>query len=208
MKLRTSTYAFVIVFIAMLGCGAQHDGTEAEMKRPGDLLPGEMPFSRVPLQATVVTLIRGHREDPIPGKLGSMNWTLLGGVENPVPDRPWSQVVTAPRNGATALLFETYAAPVWVIVNIFVALDPETGLPIDPARGESIRFGEVYLECHPYSENCLEAEGDSWKWDGMPEKMFEQEYVTVGAHWLMQSDSSGREDGLLTASYQYHFVNE
>ncbi len=170
--------------------------------------PGETPFSRAPLRPPAVSLIRGQGEDPVPGKLGSMDWTLLGGVKNPVPDRPWSQAVTAPRNGATTLLFETYAAPVWVIVNIFVALDPETGLPIDPSTGESIRFGEVYLECHPYSDECMEAEGDSWKWDGMPEEMLEHEYVTVGAQWLMQSDSSGRDDGLLTASYQFHFVNE
>ena len=137
-----------------------------------------------------------------------MNWTVLGGVKVPVPDKPWSGVVATPRHGATTLLFETDVAPVRVYLQVFVALDAETGLPFDPETGETVRFGKIYIDCSTYSEPCLEADGDFWKWEAFPEEMFEHEYVTVGAQWLLQGDSSGRKSGTVRGGWQFHFVNE
>ncbi len=69
------------------------------MSRLGDLRPGEMPFSRAPLRPPAISLIRSNGEDPVPGVLTSMDWTLLGGTTISVPDKPWSGTVPTPETG-------------------------------------------------------------------------------------------------------------
>ena len=50
-------------------------------------------------------------------------------------------------------------SPVRVYLQVFVALNPETGLPIDPETGEEVRFGKLYIDCFTYTDTCLEPEG-------------------------------------------------
>ena len=91
---------------------------------------------------------------------------------------------------------------------MFVALSDETGSPVDPETGDPTLFGPIYLECVPDADGCMERNGETVRWDVLPKDMYEEEFVTVWAQWLLIPENQDERPGTVSATWVFHFINE
>lgn len=180
-----------------------HSGELAEERSSRDF------FVEAPARPPEVILITNNSEEPVSGTLTVVDWDYLGGekvIEEP--SKPWESIDPFARTNETIIQFDTHVPPGRASMDLFVALDPETGLPIDPDSGEPSPFGPVYLECAPYSEACMATDGNKVTWPVLPELIRPYEYVSIWAEWFITPIDETIQPGTVSASWLFHFVNK
>ena len=197
---------FKLYLIAVIGCGSQLKLDSNEPVQEGS---GRDFFVEAPARPPEVTLITNNSQEPVLGTLTIVDWDYLGGekiIEEP--RKPWESIDPFARTNETIIRFDTHVPPGRASMDLFVALDPDSGLPIDPDSGEPSPFGPAYLECAPYSEVCMATDGDTVTWSALPERVRPYEYVSIWAEWFIAPIDETIQPGTVSASWLFHFVNK
>ena len=97
----------------------------------------------------------------------------------------------------------------FVSFQLFLDVEQNSQLPINPLTGELTDVGEIYRECRTNHDTCIDFDDTSARWSAaLPESMFKQEYITVYAEWIVSPSSIDDLLGSVSASWLFHFVNE
>lgn len=194
-----------MIGLSLAGC---NQDTQMERATPMATPTTFNRFAKVPERPPEVRLVRDDAADPVVGVLNVVNWQVAGGPAVPAQQKPWQMTTPVPRTGATTFEFDTSIPPGWSSVDVFVALSDETGSPVDPETGDPTLFGPIYLECVPDADGCMERNGETVRWDVLPKDMYEEEFVTVWAQWLLIPENQDERPGTVSATWVFHFINE
>ena len=163
-----------------------------------------------------LVLPRGESLDPVGGNLLVIDWgDLTPGIDMRPGDRfqwPYSHQ----RYDHSEFQILSTVQPYWIQVNLFAAIDAETGMPIDPLTGQLTELPVYEYECQGFEgeRRCPEVRDRVVTVDALPASPIPNEYVTVFVAWIvpftqeeLAADPSvtGRR---VFASWMFHFENE
>ncbi len=190
----------------MVGCDSQqvHSPNTDMSSRDRYIATPSLPPARPPH----LVLTGGATGATEYGKLYVANWADLDDSVSLSPTTPVAWPIASARNAATTLEFRAPTPPVFVSLQIFAAVEEGSRLPADPETGQTTDIGQVYQECHTFLQPCMESDGSSARWSGLPETMLAREFVTVYAEWVKPLRSTDDLPGRVSASWLFHFVNE
>ena len=163
-----------------------------------------------------LVLPRGDSLDPVSGKLLVIDWgDLTQGIDMRPGDRfQWPD--SHKRYDHSEFQVLSTVQPYWIQVNLFAAINAETGMPIDPQTGQPTELPIYEYECQGFEgeRRCPAVQDGVATIDALPASPMPNEYVTVFVPWTvpftqeeLAADPSvtGRR---VFASWMFHFANE
>lgn len=163
-----------------------------------------------------LVLPRGVCLDPVSGKLLVIDWgDLTPGIDMRPGDRfqwPYSHQ----RYDHSEFQILSTVQPYWIQVNLFAAIDAETGMPIDPQTGHLTELPVYEYECQGLEgeRRCPAVQDGVVTVDALPASPIPNEYVTVFVAWIVPfTQEELAADPSVTglrvfASWMFHFENE
>lgn len=196
-----------VALMVLVGCGSDLM-TDSDVPTVSGI-----PFIQVPdppsRQPPPLKLIDDNSECVAVGQLYEADWGDVDRSSIILPLTPVVWPAALPRNGAATLEFISPVPPTFVSFQLFLDVEQNSQLPINPLTGELTDVGEIYRECRTNHETCIEFNDTSARWSAaLPEAMFKQEYITVYAEWIVPPSSIDDLLGSVSASWLFHFVNE
>ena len=163
-----------------------------------------------------LVLPRGESLDLVGGNLLVIDWgDLTPGIDMRPGDRfQWPD--SHKRYDHSAFQIISTVQPYWIQVNLFAAINTETGMPVDPQTGQLTELPIYEYECqgHEGERRCPAVQDGVVTFDALPSSPLPNEYVTVFVAWIvpftqeeLAADPSvtGRR---VFASWMFHFANE
>lgn len=164
-------------------------------------------FPELPASPPEASLTGADDLDPVPGKLFVADWP---GVSPGVDTRP-ADVVAWPmpskREGRDRFEMAVDAQPDWVIVNVFLAVDPATGWPLDAATGQPTETPQQRYECRGWEGDgaCAQAEDGVVSFEVPFADTDQERFVTLFAHWKGRVASTTVDGPLATVNASWMF---
>ena len=163
-----------------------------------------------------LVLPRGDDAEPVIGELLVVDWgDLTPGIDMRPGDRfQWPD--PQKRYGYSAFQIITTVQPDWIQVNLFAAVNAETGMPVDPQTSQPTELPVYEFECQGLEgdRRCPGVKDGIVSVDALPANPLPNEYVTVFVAWSvpftqeeLAADPSvpGRR---VFASWIFHFAND
>ena len=201
------------ILVACIGCVM----TDVEVHNTNE--GGERPSNpRAELAAGPPMLVLPRRgdADPVTGELLVVDWEELTPELNMRPSDRFVWPDAENRFGHSVWEVTSAVQPYWINVNLYAAVDSETGMPVDPQTGQPTELPVYEFECQGVDgdRRCPEVQNGVISFDALPASPLPDEYVTVFVAWTvpftqeeLEADPSvtGRR---VFASWMFHFVNE
>ena len=153
--------------------------------------------------------------DPVTGELLVVDWEDLTPGLNVRPGDQFLWPGAQNRFGHSTFEVITAVQPNWIIVNLFAAIDAESGMPVDPHTGQPTETPIYEFECQGVDgdNRCPEVQDGVVSFDALPASPLPNEYVTVFVAWTvpftqeeLDADPSVAGNRVF-ASWMFHFAN-
>ena len=161
-------------------------------------------------------LPRGGDSDPISGKLLVVDWgELTQGIDIRPGDRfQWPSAQN--RHDHSVFHIISAVQPYWIQVNLFAAIDAESGMPVDPQTGQLTELPIYEYECQGLDgdRRYPEVRNGVVSIDAIPDSPLPNEYVTVFVAWTVPFTQEELDvdpavaGNRVFASWMFHFANE
>ena len=120
------------------------------------------------------------------------------------------------RRTSSTIEIRADSSPNWITTFVHVAVNPNSGLPINPDTGEVQELPVYEWSCQGLAgpDACPSAKDGVVRIDSMPDPPMPVEYAAVFAQWSVFPDqvhpdvSQGLDLGFAHGAWLFHFVNE
>ena len=162
-----------------------------------------------------LVLPRPGDADPVSGELLVVDWDDLTPGLNVRPGDQFLWPDAQNRFGHSTFEVATAVQPNWISVNLYTAVDAETGMPVDPQTGQPTETPVHEFECQGVDgdNRCPEVQDGVVSFDALPASPLPNEYVTVFVAWTVpftqeELDADPSVTGnRVFASWMFHFAN-
>ena len=170
---------------------------------------------RLPATPPVAVISSQPGADPIPGRLLVADWddVTLGSSVRPSEPIEWPDPHA--REPGVAFEIGVDAKPYWVHTMLYTAIDPVSGIPVDPETGQPTQVPVYEKECKVADgERCyFEAREGVIRIDSLPSAMYPDEYVMLFVAWEVPPTDDELDAGMqdwsrrATATWMFRFQN-
>ena len=210
--LRLAALLTSFLTFSLAGCSTT---THDEMNPEASENDGLIEIIRLPATPPVAVISSQPSADPIPGRLLVADWDDVTPGSSIRPAEPIDWPEPHAREPGAAFEIRIAAKPYWVHTMLYTAIDPVSGIPVDPETGEPTQVPVYEKECKgDGGEQCdVEVREGVIRIDSLPSAMYPDEYVMLFVAWEVPPTDDEIDAGIqdwsrrATAMWMFRFQN-